>query len=64
MFMLRKYISDPSHVLEAPPVEFKEDLIIDVQPVGIVDWRMKELRHKVISMVKFLWLSDTVEKMT
>ena len=35
--MLRKYIFDPSHVLEAPSVEFNEDLLIEVQPVGITD---------------------------
>ena len=62
--MLTKYISDLSHVLEAPPVELKEDLSFDVQPVGIVDQRMKELRNKVIPMVKVLWQSDTVEEMT
>ena len=28
--MLRKYIFDPSHVLEAPPVELKEDLSFEV----------------------------------
>ena len=39
--MLRKYISDPSHVLEAPPVELWEDLSFEVQSVGIVDQRMK-----------------------
>ena len=52
--MLRKYILDPSYVLEAPPIELKEDLSFEVQPVGIVDQRMKELRNKVISMVKVL----------
>ena len=52
--MLRKYISDPSHVLKAPPVELKENLSFEVQPMGIIDKRMKELRNKVISMVKVL----------
>ena len=62
--MLRKYISDPFHVLEAPPVELKEDLSFEIQPIGIVDQRMKELRNKIILMVKVLWQSDTVEEMT
>ena len=53
--MLKKYISDPSHVLEAPPIELKEDLSFEVQPVGIVDQKLKELRNKVIPMVKVLW---------
>ena len=51
-------------MLEAPHVEHKENLSFDVQPLGIVDQRMKELRNKVILMVKFLWRSDVVEEMT
>ena len=62
--MLRKYISSPSHVLEAPIVELKEDLSFEVHPVEIVDYRMYELRNKVISMVKVLCRSDIVEEMT
>ena len=60
--MLRKYISDSSHVLEAPFVELKKDLSFKVQPMGIVDQRMKELWNKVILMVKDLWNSDTVKE--
>ena len=52
--MLRKYVSDPSHVLEAPLVELNEELSFEVQPVGIMDQRIKELRSKTISMVKVL----------
>ena len=51
--ILRKYIPDPSHVLEAPPIELKEDLSFEVQPLAIVDQEMKQLRNKVISMAKF-----------
>ncbi|KAL5564872.1 hypothetical protein UlMin_028036 [Ulmus minor] len=35
--MLRKYISDPSHVLESKPIEVREDLTYDEQPVQILD---------------------------
>ena len=62
--MLRKYISNPSHVVEASPVELREDLSFKVQPVGIMDQRMKELRNKVIPMVKVLWRSNRVKEMT
>ena len=62
--MLKKYIFDPSHVLEAPPVELRNDLSFEVQPIEIVDQRMKELRNKVIPMVKVLWRSDRVDEMT
>ena len=50
--MLRKYISNPLYVLEAPPIELNEDLSFEVQPIGIIDQKMKELRNKVIQMVK------------
>ena len=50
--MLRKYISDPSHVFEAPPTELRENLLFEVQPVGIVDQIMKVLKNKIIPMVK------------
>ena len=62
--MLKKYIFDPSHVLWAPPVELEENLSFKVQPVGIINQKLKELRNKVIPMAKALWRSDTVEKMT
>ena len=61
---LIKYILDPSQVLEALPVEFREDLSFKVQPVEIVDQRSKVLRNKVIPMVKVLWKSDRIEEMT
>ena len=62
--MLRKYIFDPSHVLEAPPIELKKGLSFEVQLVGIIDQKLKKLRNKVISIVKVLWRSDIVEEMT
>ena len=62
--MLRKYVSNPSHVLETPPFKLDKDLTFEVQPVGIVDQGIKELRNKTISMVKVLWKSDTVEETT
>ena len=64
VFMLRKYFSNLSHVLEAPLVKLRENLSFEVQLVGIVDQIMKELRNKVIPMVKVLWRSDRVKEMT
>ena len=52
--MLRKYIADPSHVLETPPIELEENLLFKVQPVEIIDQRLEELRNKTILMVKVL----------
>ena len=40
---LRKYIFDPSHVLEAENVQIRKDLTMEVPPVSLVkviwDWR-------------------------
>ena len=33
--MLRKYVSDPSHILKAPPFELDEDLTFEVQPMNM-----------------------------
>ena len=52
--MLRKYISDPSHVLETPEIELRDDLSYEEQPVQILGREEKELRNKTISVVKVL----------
>ena len=62
--MQREYIFYPSHVLEASPIELKEDLSFKVQLVGIIDQKLKELRNKVIPIIKVLWKSDIVDEMT
>ena len=62
--MLKKYVPDPSHILEAPPIELEEDLSFEVQPVVIVDQELKQLRSKVVPMVKVLWKSTLIEELT
>ena len=62
--MLKKYVLDPSHILETTPIELEEDLSFEVQPVAIIDQEMKQLKSKVIPMVKVLWRSDSIEEMT
>ncbi|XP_025014409.1 uncharacterized protein LOC112536073 [Ricinus communis] len=53
--MLRKCISDPSHVLQPQYVEVSKDLTYEEQPIMIVDTQVCQLHSKVISMVKVLW---------
>ena len=52
--MLRKYISDPSHVLQPQTVELSEDLNHEEYPVAIVSQQIRQLRTKDFSMVKVL----------
>ncbi len=44
--MLRKYVPDPSHVLQLDTVELNKDLTFKEQPVAIVDYQMRQLRSK------------------
>ncbi|KAL5550096.1 hypothetical protein UlMin_000272 [Ulmus minor] len=53
--MLKKYVSDPSHVLQEAPVEIDEKLSYEERPVRILDRKAKELRNKTIALVKVLW---------
>ena len=62
--MLRKYISDPSHVLETPQIELSDDLSYVEQPVQILGREEKELRNKTISLVRVLWRNHLVEEAT
>ena len=39
--MLKKYVLDPSYILETSPMELEEDLSFEVQPVVIVDQEIK-----------------------
>ncbi|GKV05622.1 hypothetical protein SLEP1_g17609 [Rubroshorea leprosula] len=53
--VLRKYESDPSHVINYEPLELKEDLSYTEQPIQILDRKEKVLRNKTVSLVKVLW---------
>ncbi|XP_050124802.1 uncharacterized protein LOC126602028 [Malus sylvestris] len=52
--MLRKYVSDPSHIILPQPLEINPDLTYDEVPVTILDWKDKVLRNKTVRMVKVL----------
>ncbi|EOY08397.1 Gag protease polyprotein [Theobroma cacao] len=62
--MLKKYVPDPSHILETPPIELHEDLKFEVKPVRILDRKDRVLRNKSIPMVKVLWKNARMEEMT
>ena len=62
--MLRKYVSDSSHVLSSQPIELKEDLSYIEEPMQILDRREQVLRNKTIQLVKVLWRSHIIEEAT
>ncbi|KAL0534082.1 hypothetical protein IC582_028363 [Cucumis melo] len=62
--MLRKYIPDPSHVLQEQPVELKEDLSYVEEPVQILDKKEQVLGNKTIPFIKVLLRHHGVEEAT
>ncbi|XP_012453390.1 uncharacterized protein LOC105775420 [Gossypium raimondii] len=57
--MLRRYQSDPSHIV---PVE--ENLTFEEEHVQILDQDVKVLQRKIIPLVKILWRNHDIEEAT
>ncbi|XP_070045541.1 uncharacterized protein [Nicotiana tomentosiformis] len=64
VFMLRKYISDSSQVLEQPTIPLNEKLSYKEKLLAIVDREVRNLRSKEIVFVKVLWRNHTVDDAT
>src|SRR3954462_15094672 len=52
---LRKYISDPSHVIQVDDVQVKDNLMVETLPVRIEDRRLKQCEARKIALVKVAW---------
>ncbi|RVW26904.1 Transposon Tf2-12 polyprotein [Vitis vinifera] len=61
---LRKYIYDPSHVVELESIQILEDLTYEEVPVQIVDVMDKVLRHAVVKLVKVQWSNHSIREAT
>ncbi|KAJ8771905.1 hypothetical protein K2173_027082 [Erythroxylum novogranatense] len=62
--MLRRYRSDPSHIIQTSEVQLSDDLSYEEMPVAILDSKEKVLRNKTIQLVKVLWRNHAVEEAT
>ncbi|KAL0549247.1 hypothetical protein IC582_013728 [Cucumis melo] len=62
--MLRKYVPDPSHVVDYEPLEIDENLSYVEQLVEVLAREVKTLRNKQIPLVKVLWRNHRVEEAT
>jgi hypothetical protein len=62
--MLRRYRSDPSHVLFVEVIELQPDLTFEEEPVEILAYDVKEFRRKSIPIVKVLWRNHSTEEAT
>ncbi|XP_070029452.1 uncharacterized protein [Nicotiana sylvestris] len=62
--MLRKYVGDPSQVLDFSTVQLDGDLTYDVDPVAILGRQVRKLRSKDNASVKVQWRGQPIEEAT
>ncbi|KAA3459064.1 DNA/RNA polymerases superfamily protein [Gossypium australe] len=62
--MLRRYRSDPSHVISPSKIEIHPDLAYEEEPIRILAREVKELRNKKISLIKVMWYKHGIEEAT
>ena len=62
--ILRRYRSDPTHVLKDPKVEIYDNLSYIEESVEIIGYKIKQLRNREIPLVKVLWRDHAVEEAT
>ena len=62
--MLRRYRSDPTHVLQEIPVEIAEDMTYVEEPRAILDRKERVLRNKRIPLVKVQWSRHSPQEAT
>ena len=62
MSLLRRYRSDPSHVVSLETIELRLDLTYEEKPVEILAREVKDLCKKRIPLVKVLWRNHKTEK--
>ena len=61
---LRRYVPDPSHVLDHSELEVASDHTFVEEPLRILDRQVKKLRRREIPMIRIHWSRRTVEEAT
>ena len=62
--MLRKYVTDPMHVIDYKLLEIEKDLSYQEKPIKILVREVKALRNKNIDFVKILWRNHHTKEAT
>ena len=61
---LRKYVPDPSHVLDHSGLRIEADHTFSEHPIRILDRRVKQLRTKEVPLVLIQWSRRSPEEAT
>ncbi|XP_074288678.1 uncharacterized protein LOC141613834 [Silene latifolia] len=60
--VMRKYVSDPTHVLEVETVELDENLSYKEVAKEILDRKVRKTKNSEVILVKVLWSTHNVEE--
>ncbi|XP_058733126.1 uncharacterized protein LOC131604720 [Vicia villosa] len=52
---LKRYVADPSYVVQLDDVQVRDNLTVETSPIWIEDRKVKKLRGKEIDLVKVVW---------
>jgi hypothetical protein len=55
IFILRHYISDPTHVIKMSFLQISDEGALTVEPILILDHRIQNLWRRTIDQVKVQW---------
>ncbi|RVW24790.1 hypothetical protein CK203_080303 [Vitis vinifera] len=61
---LRKYVFDPSHIVDLESIQISKDLTYEEVPIQIVDVMDKVLHHAVVKLVKIQWSNHSIQEAT
>lgn len=61
---LRKYVADPSHVIQHEDIELDDSLTYEERPLRILDTKFRRTRSSEILLVKVLWSRHGAEEAT
>lgn len=53
--MLKKYESEPSHVINFESIQMQQDLSYEERPLAILETKEKALHNRIVRLVKVLW---------
>ena len=62
--MLRKYIHDPSHVLDVAQLPVSDELEYEEKPIKVLDTKEHQLRNRTIKYVKVQWSHHSKDEAT
>ena len=62
--VLRRYILDPSHIIDYEEIELQLNLSYEEQALRILNHQEKKLRNKIVKLVRVQWKRRGVEEST